>query len=403
VTKPGTDRERVERILAGLNPKQPDAPNPEPPKKAPWRRIAGGLLDLLAVAAATYTLVVATPVGGLIERGFHWALGHQVHTRPLVSFFRQGGGAGVQLQAVKAMGQVAVTVAPTTLQAQAAGLDPQVARSVALILSQGEQQDGHFDVKLPPAAAASLAAVGLTLPLAGAEAEQREAALIQGLGKLQASLTSPEAAVAALAVQLPRVRYAVKRAKASGAAHPERYVGFRAFLPPDDRAQADPLVHGTFALVTAFGMGWPVPANTRVSSAFGYREHPVLGRRKLHTGIDLAVPTGTEIMAIAAGRVLYTASDGVNGRFVKIDHGHGLTSIYCHNSTIEVGRGQTVTQGQLVAKSGASGRVSGPHLHFQMEIDDEPVDPELFWNPQQALHKQDASEAQPAKAAPKEE
>lgn len=376
-------------------PPPPPPPSPEPPK---GRR--GGLLDLLAVAAAVYTLVVSTPVGGLAERGFHWVLGRRVHTRPLVTYFRIGpGGAGVEARAVEQLAQAPAREASTTPAARRAGVDPDVARSLALILSGGAQEGGHFAVALPPAAASSFAAVGAAAAGEGASAKAREAALLEGLGKLQAELTSPEAAVAALAVELPRVRYAIRRARAEGAAEPSAYASFRAYLPPDDRAEADPVVHGTFALVTAFGMKWPVPRRARVSSPFGWREHPVLGRRKKHTGIDLAVPTGTPVVAVADGRVLYTARDGVNGRFLKLDHGHGLTSIYCHNDEVLVRRGDQVGRGDVVAKSGATGRVSGPHLHFQMEIDDVPVDPALFHRARGGRRMQEASSVRTATTA----
>lgn len=398
MTEPGKQRERLERILAELEagravpgaPKGPGAPDgPGAPRASagkgsasrPARSRLGGLFDLLAVSAAFYTLVVATPVGGLLERGFHWALGHKVHTRALVSYFRAGGEGGAPQLAVKEMAQETVASAPTTAGAQAAGLDPEVARAVALILSGGAQVQGAFDVHLPPAAAASFAAVGAPRLDPAAAVDVRQAAMLSGLGRLQAELSNPQAAVAALAVELPRVRYALQRAKAAQVAEPDSYAAFRAFLPPDDRAEADPLVNGTFALVVAFGMGWPVPDETRISSPFGERVHPVLGTTKKHTGVDLAVASGSEVRAIAAGRVRTTAIDGVNGRYIKLDHGFGLTSTYCHNSTLEVGRGQRVDKGALVATSGASGRVSGPHLHFQMELDGVPVDPQLFWHP----------------------
>ncbi len=375
-----SDRERLQKLL-----EEARAPVPRSSPKPPKKRRVGGLLDLLAVSAAVYTLVVVTPVGGLVQRGYQWALGRPGHTRPLVSYFSNGSGKGVTAQAVRAESQIAAQAASTSDAATKAGVDPELARALALILSEGRRIDGHFDVKLPRASAASFKEVGAIMAGPQAQAELREATMLAGLGKLQAELSSPEAAVAALAVDLPRVKYALQRARVMGVANAAEYAGFEAFLLPEDRVQAAPLVHGTFALVTAFGMGWPVPEGSRISSPFGQRRHPVLGTTKMHNGIDLAVGTGTEVRAIAAGRVLYTASDRVNGRFLKIDHGHGLTSIYCHNSKVTVKRGARLKRGDRVADSGATGRVSGPHLHFQMEIDDVPVDPELFWHPKDSL------------------
>ena len=377
MTEPKQELEDLGRLLAEVRGLGEAAPPRRAPPEAPKRR-RGGLLDLLAVVAAVYTLVVATPVGGLVVRGVHWATGQRARTRPLVTYFKTERGAGVDSRAVEAVASKPAAEASTTPGARQAGVDPELARALALMLSGGRRVDGHFDVRYPPGTAASFAALGEVAPPATAPAGVREAALLAGLGRLQADLQSPEAAVAALAVELPRVRYAVHLARAARVAEPERYEGFRPYLPPDDRAEADPVVHGTFALVTAFGMRWPVPTTARITSPFGWRVHPVLGRRRLHGGVDVAVPTGTDVVAIADAEVLYVATDGVNGRYVKLDHGHGLTSVYCHNDSTLVRRGQRVKQGEVVAKSGASGRVTGPHLHFQVELDETPVDPEIF-------------------------
>lgn len=373
---PNPELDELRRLLADVQRPPSAPPRRLPPRRAPRRWT--GLLDLLAVAAAVYTLVVATPVGGLVVRTVHWATGRHVRTRPLVAYFKTARGAGVDSRAVEAVAQAPVADASTTPGAEAAGVDPGVARALALMLSGGQRSGGHFDVRYPPGAAASFAALGLVAPAPAAPAARREAELLAGLGKLQADLHHPEAAVAALAVELPRVRYAVRLAKAAGEAEPGTYAAFRGYLPPDDRAEADPVVHGTFALVTAFGMAWPVPREARITSPFGWRVHPVLGRKKLHGGVDLAVPTGTEVVAIADAVVVSVAQDGVNGRYIKLDHGHGLTSVYCHNDSTQVRRGQRVKRGEVVARSGASGRVTGPHLHFQMELDETPVDPEIF-------------------------
>lgn len=82
--------------------------------------------------------------------------------------------------------------------------------------------------------------------------------------------------------------------------------------------------------------------------------------------------------AVAEGRVVYASRDAVNGHFVKIDHGHGLTSAYCHASALDVARGEAVTKGARLLRSGATGRATGPHLHLQLELNGHPIDPELF-------------------------
>ncbi len=131
-------------------------------------------------------------------------------------------------------------------------------------------------------------------------------------------------------------------------------------------------------LGATYGLMWPVPESTRISSPFGYRTHPTLGTRKLHTGVDLAVPEGTKVHATAEGVVRRASEDQVNGRVVIIDHGRGVSTAYCHNSVLQVSVGQRVRAGEVVALSGSTGRSTGPHLHYQLALGGKPSDP-LAW------------------------
>jgi murein DD-endopeptidase len=257
-------------------------------------------------------------------------------------------------------------------------MSPALARALVMIAANGKTDaSGHFEVALSQVGQLSLAVVGKTWKPT-APAKDREVLLLEGVALLSKRLGSDEAAVVALAVELAQVRYAQDRAIAAGTEHPDRFSGFGPYLPAKARQDVSPLINGTFALMTAYQLKWPVPIETRVSSPFGDRNHPVLGRQQMHKGVDLAVPSGTPIWAIAPGIVTIAGQDAINGRFVKLDHGHGLTSAYCHGSNLEVARGDQVKGGAVVISSGASGRVSGPHLHFQLELDGVPIDPQLF-------------------------
>jgi len=121
------------------------------------------------------------------------------------------------------------------------------------------------------------------------------------------------------------------------------------------------------------GLSWPV--NGAVTSPFGYRVHPILGVRKLHTGIDITAASGTPIAASAAGTVILAQTYGGYGRAVVIDHGGGLTTLYAHQSQIAVSVGQIVGRGALVGYVGCSGSCTGPHLHYEVREDGVPVDP----------------------------
>ena len=113
---------------------------------------------------------------------------------------------------------------------------------------------------------------------------------------------------------------------------------------------------------------WPVPGYNRVSSPFGYRIHPVLGIKKLHTGIDIPAPTGTPTVAVSSGTVIYSGVQGSYGNTVMIQHDNGLVSLYAHNSSLVVKVGDQVKKGQVVAKIGSTGRSTGPHLHFEIRV-----------------------------------
>lgn len=111
---------------------------------------------------------------------------------------------------------------------------------------------------------------------------------------------------------------------------------------------------------------WPVAG--RISSGFGLRTHPISGVRRLHAGVDVAAPTGTPVVAAAAGTVTWAGPRGGYGLLVVIDHGGGLETRYAHASALEVQRGAHVERGQPVARVGATGTATGPHLHYEVRV-----------------------------------
>ncbi|HEY7564620.1 MAG TPA: peptidoglycan DD-metalloendopeptidase family protein [Acidimicrobiia bacterium] len=120
-------------------------------------------------------------------------------------------------------------------------------------------------------------------------------------------------------------------------------------------------------------LSWPL--NGAVTSPFGYRVHPILGVRKLHTGIDIDGSTGQPITAAADGEVILAETYGGYGRAVVIDHGGGMATLYAHQSRMAVSAGQTVVRGEVIGYVGCSGSCTGPHLHFEVRLDGVPVDP----------------------------
>jgi len=125
---------------------------------------------------------------------------------------------------------------------------------------------------------------------------------------------------------------------------------------------------------------WPLPANaTRITSPFAIRVHPVTGEVKQHLGIDIGVPNGTSVYAIADGTVEFVGESGTAGNMITISHANNVRSKYMHLQSFMVSSKQAVKKGDLIAFSGNTGRVTGPHLHFQMEVRNKAVNPLTFY------------------------
>jgi murein DD-endopeptidase MepM/ murein hydrolase activator NlpD len=124
--------------------------------------------------------------------------------------------------------------------------------------------------------------------------------------------------------------------------------------------------------------GFALPASGPLSSRFGLRRIFNGLPRNPHAGLDVAVGTGAPIRAPAAGTVVNTSDYFFNGNTVFIDHGRGLVSAYMHLSRVDVKAGQAVKQGDSLGGAGATGRVTGPHLHWAVFLNGTAVDPELF-------------------------
>jgi murein DD-endopeptidase MepM/ murein hydrolase activator NlpD len=151
-------------------------------------------------------------------------------------------------------------------------------------------------------------------------------------------------------------------------AWPERAV--TEFRPTTSQAQAEARARTAEAVQLD-----ELPVAGRVTSGYGVRIDPLTGAPSTHPGLDVGAPTGTPIRSPARGVVLSAGPKGGYGNAVEIDHGDGLVTLYGHASELLVSKGQTVEPGQEIATVGATGRATGPHLHFEVRVAGRPVDP----------------------------
>jgi len=195
----------------------------------------------------------------------------------------------------------------------------------------------------------------------GLKAQHDQLAAAEGeLAAKQASYAAARQQKTATLAQVQTSRKAWEQQEAQLQADSARLQAFLSGSPSND----DGLATGS--------MMWPV--NGPITSPFGWRTSP-FGGSEFHAGIDIGVPYGTPIHAADGGRVVWAQWMGGYGNAVVIDHGGGLSTLYGHQSSLNVSVGQGVTRGQVIGYVGSTGMSTGPHLHFEVRLNGKPVDP----------------------------
>jgi len=153
-----------------------------------------------------------------------------------------------------------------------------------------------------------------------------------------------------------------------------------AFLERQAAFSDQPLPENVDYAYVSLPFDYASPVSGYESSGFGFRLHPILNVVRFHYGTDFAANAGDSITAFADGAVIFAGSDDSFGKHLKIDHGNGWVSHYCHCSALLVSHGARVTKGQQIALVGATGLATGPHLHFELSRDGVYVNPEYYLN-----------------------
>ncbi len=195
-------------------------------------------------------------------------------------------------------------------------------------------------------------------------------------GEVLLQVQMPGSAATQKAIRVATAQYPVQRLKV-----PSKHVD----LSPEDLARVE-REQAHLGRVTATFTAERVPANLQLlqpvagprSSSFGLRRVFNGQARNPHAGMDIAAPTGTPVLASAAGRVLDTGDYFYSGNMVWVDHGCGFKTMYCHLSEIGVKAGDVLARGERLGAVGATGRVTGPHLHWSVMLNRAYVDPALF-------------------------
>ena len=200
-----------------------------------------------------------------------------------------------------------------------------------------------------------------------AEIEQKKAERNVVLQKAQNDRATAMQAIEELNASSAQVSAMLKERQAARAAAAAAAAASAQTSAGQGQGASDNWVQGTGQL------GWPVSGE--ITSPYGYRVHPIWGTTIYHSGIDIGVDEGTPVHAADGGVVVWSGWMGGYGYAVVIDHGNGLSTLYGHNSELAVDEGQSVAKGQVISYAGSTGNSTGPHVHFEVRVNGDPVDP----------------------------
>lgn len=339
------------------------AEHPPPP---PHR----GLLDATLVLLLLYAVWSRTPCGALPVFALRAYQG--LPTPDLIATFR-GRETSVHIDTPLAkQGLLAAQGLTSSVldAANATGTDP------ALLLSFVTAEPGGCRgsacvVEAPP----RLADV---LPDTMGRGEVDLLDLARAIAAARARVGSDELGLEALYVGVATVERVVAQASASALEGAEDVEVHGQFFSVGVRRGSLQGALKVLALHRLHTLAWPADERWPITSSYGLRVHPILGESRLHNGTDIAMPVGTPIFSAHQGVVKRSGSDLVSGNWLKVTHGFGIESTYCHLEEVGARAGQRVARKQGLGKAGATGRVTGPHLHYVLRVAGTTVDPERY-------------------------
>lgn len=337
---------------------------------APRRR--RGLFDTVLLACLGYAVYAATPVGAVVETGIRVARGQKDHP----SWFATFRGRD--------------TAAPPSSVANNAALADMAQGDIPAALQRAADTHG---VNRDALAAVVAVRGACTADACTADAPDKLAMYAPGnagrvdvdviaralkAARVALATDNDELAIEALFLGTPAVTLAVEQARRSSLEGPDDVEVHGSFLAPG--ARRGPL-QGALAVLLVHRLrtlAWPADSRFRITSPFGERVHPVTGKTTFHNGTDVGVPSGTPLMSAHNGQVKRQSVDSISGNYVIVDHGLGIQTTYCHLTEATVRERERLRRLDVIGNSGATGRVTGPHLHYVLRLSDKAVDPERY-------------------------
>jgi len=355
-----------------------------------WQRQAArvrGLIAVLVVTGAGLALYEQTPLGPLGRMAYNWAAGTRYQgPSPLAAFTDASGRTygfllPVDEKAVQAIEATVSCLPLAQLQEIARASEVDAVGLEALIGAHAQMNNTACVLELPAELLARTVEVlpaGTTREAVRSDPQLAARGLARLLGvehkQFAHSDLSVELAVESLLVGRAAVQSAVAAASAAGLRRPESLEVHRSLLPAGTSNRADRALW-VLARMSLGRLLWPAEGFTRITSNFGERINPVTGQQQFHNGVDVAMPVGTLLRAILGGAVARVGYDAVSGNYIRVSHGYGLESVFCHLSYVTAASAAAVIRGESVAQSGNTGRSTGPHLHFAIKMFGRDVDP----------------------------
>ncbi len=335
-----------------------------------------GLFDAVLMSLLLYAVYAKTPLGALGETGVRMAMGQEQHPSLFSTFKGRETAVDVQSPQIVQAATLQQGERPAPIAAAAKQARVDEAALAALFSVHGM-------------CGAAATATTCTIPTpprffeAVGQVTGKDTATVDEIAFALAKTTTAldgnaQLGVEALYVGQAALRRAVDAAREGGiddAAEPDLHAEY---LSPGLRRGPLQAVLPVLAVYRLETLAWPTDARFRITSPFGDRIHPVTGQKKFHNGTDIGTPTGTPLAAAHDARVKRASKDSISGSYVVLDHGLGIETTYCHMSVVSVREQDRVVRTAQLGQSGATGRVTGPHLHYILKVSGEAVDAEKY-------------------------